>query len=71
MSQTQFQQVYGKRVAALHGQRDPARLRWHVWAQQVRDGGIPCFATDERNTCDEHDCPWRPQCLARRAAWKR
>ncbi|MGN8159396.1 hypothetical protein ACS8Y6_16490 [Salinisphaera sp. RV14] len=68
---TQFQQVYDDRIAVLHGAPDAAHRRWAIWAEQVRRGGIPCFGTDERNMCEEYDCPWRPQCRARRAAWKR
>lgn len=68
---TQFDQVSDERIAALHGRRDPSRLRWRVWTEQWRRGGVPCFATDERNLCEDTDCPWRPQCLARKAEWRR
>lgn len=68
---TQFQQVYRERVAALHGRNDPARLRWDIWAQQAARGDTPCFATAARNTCRHLECPWRGQCLALKAEWRR
>lgn len=68
---TQFKNVYNDRIAVLHGAPAAADLRWRIWAEQVRRGETPCFGTDERNMCEEADCPWRPQCLARRVAWKR
>lgn len=68
---TQFRQVYGERVAALHGLGDPAGRRWRIWTQQARTGDKPCFATEMRNTCRDMDCSWRDECLALKAEWKR
>lgn len=68
---TQFHEVYRERVAALRGRRDPAGRRWRIWAQQAEQGALPCFATETRNTCQETACPWRDECLALKAEWKR
>ena len=68
---TQFHEIFEERVAKLEGRRDTARLRWYVWTQQLARGETPCFATEARNTCRHTGCPWRMQCLARKAEWKR
>jgi len=45
--------------------------RWEIWAQQAAAGRRPCFAGEQRFTCDEADCPWRDECRDLRAEWHR
>jgi len=53
------------------GRMRPAQMRWSIWAEQRRAGHEPCFGTDNRIVCEEVGCPWRGECLALRAEWRR
>lgn len=45
--------------------------RWEIWAQQAAAGKRPCFASEQRFTCREADCPWHDECRDLRAEWQR
>lgn len=47
------------------------RRRWQVLFDQLQAGHEPCFQTDRRHACPEAGCPWRAECGALRAEWRR
>lgn len=49
----------------------PMQRRWAIWGEQARAGHEPCYGTERRLTCEEIQCPWRRECLALRAVWRR
>jgi hypothetical protein len=68
--------------AATQGRAEPAaplavtpisrtQRRWQVLYQQLQCDHEPCFQTEKRHSCKETTCPWRTECLALRAEWRR
>lgn len=51
--------------------RSGVQRRWQIRAEQQLAEHEPCFATDRRFFCEETGCPWRAECLALRAEWRR
>lgn len=45
--------------------------RWRVWSEQAKQGIDPCFATDQRFTCNQTTCPWWDECQDLRVEWQR
>ena len=45
--------------------------RWQILYEQLQSDHEPCFQTDQRHACPESDCPWRVECGAMRAEWRR
>jgi hypothetical protein len=45
--------------------------RWQILYAQMAEGHEPCFRTERRHGCPEADCPYRPECMALRAEWRR
>ncbi|MFO7551816.1 MAG: hypothetical protein R6W80_10440 [Haliea sp.] len=56
---------------ATDRRRTGSARRWDIWAQQAAAGKRPCFASEQRFTCSEANCPWRDECRDLRAEWHR
>ena len=58
-------------VALTRSRSDRTQRRWQVLYEQMQRDHEPCFQTDQRHACAEFDCPWRAECMALRAEWRR
>ncbi len=72
VEKTQFSEIYQRRVARLAESSVPApQKRWRIWLEQERTHELPCFVTASRDTCVNHECELRKDCIALRAEWRR
>lgn len=42
-----------------------------IQAIQQAQGESACFLSDQRLSCEIHDCAWRSECMKLTAAWRR